>query len=109
MSDETFEYQRTPIPEAALVDAAGSAIALTRLVRQRAVLVVFPGRSNDQWSATLRAIADWPRPMPLIDLVLVAARPLRYRANASPTGGWNTWKSRWSRSCAKTMQVTTNS
>ena len=75
MGDELLEYERAAIPEAALVDADGSSVPVTRLAHQHAALLIFPGPAGDQRDSTFRVIAGWPQRMPLVDFVIVVDDP----------------------------------
>ena len=75
MIEELQDYERSPIPDAALVSEDGSGVPLTRLAQQHAALLFFPGPASDQRDSTRRVMAGWSKRMPLVDFVIAVPDP----------------------------------
>ncbi len=75
MPPEPLEYERSPIPDAALLDVDGGSVSLTGLAQERAVLLVCPGPRGDERDSVLRTLSQWHGRMPLVDFVVVTQEP----------------------------------
>lgn len=82
--EEPAEYQRQPLPFAALEDESGHARPLTELISQGAVLLVFVSPGCGSCREAIRAVPQWDQSLGPVSVRAVVAQPIESAVAAAP-------------------------